>query len=298
MKIIEPSVELWMQEDPIVHVARCARICYKKESGDDKKRYDSLIKSNHWSMFRHESVYACINLDDTSINKESIKKELDLLKYCPYIDYIYAKGTYCEDVYISTNMNFIMDNENNEDIKELINTIKDWRVSPENFFHTREGRKLMRFTFKITTQISTSRELNRVSPNNIAEQSTRYVYEDGTICRPHWMTKEEAEYINTEPILNDNWIVNHAFAKRYIWTIDNSFHWYKELVDAGLSREDARGVLPLDTATRCVYTYSVDEWRAIIDLRYYGTTGKPHPNAKIIAGMIREELINLGYSFR
>lgn len=31
--------------------------------------------------------------------------------------------------------------------------------------------------FKVTTQISTSRELNRVSPNNIAEQSTRYVYE-------------------------------------------------------------------------------------------------------------------------
>lgn len=24
---------------------------------------------------------------------------------------------------------------------------------------------------------------------------------------------------------------------------------------------------------RCVYTYSIDEWRAIIDLRYYGTTG-------------------------
>lgn len=35
----------------------------------------------------------------------------------------------------------------------------------------------MRYTFRVTTQISTSRELNRVSPNNIAEQSTRYVYE-------------------------------------------------------------------------------------------------------------------------
>ena len=60
---------------------------------------------------------------------------------------------------------------------------------------------------------------------------------------------------------------------------------YKYLVEAGLHRQDARGVLPLDTATICIYTYSIKEWRHILDLRYYGTTGEPHPNAKIIAGI-------------
>ena len=65
-----------------------------------------------------------------------------------------------------------------------------------------------------------------------------------------------------------------------------------------MHRQDARGVLPLDTATGCVYTYSVNQWRHILDLRYYGTTGKPHPNAKIIAGMIRNNLMELGYDFR
>ena len=65
-----------------------------------------------------------------------------------------------------------------------------------------------------------------------------------------------------------------------------------------MDRQDARGVLPLDTATICAYTYSASEWRHIIDLRYYGITGKPHPNAEIIAGMIRKELIKLGYDFR
>lgn len=44
-------------------------------------------------------------------------------------------------------------------------------------------------------------------------------------------------------------------------------------------------------------TYSVSQWRDIIDLRYHGKTGAPHPNAKIIAGMIREELIKFGYDF-
>ena len=62
--------------------------------------------------------------------------------------------------------------------------------------------------------------------------------------------------------------------------------------------DDARGVLPLDTATKCVYTYSIDEWRNIINLRYYDTTGAAHPNAKIITDMIRNNLMELGYDFR
>lgn len=57
---------------------------------------------------------------------------------------------------------------------------------------------MMRYTFCVDTQISTSRELNRVSPNSIAEMSTRYVYEDGNICRPHWISKKEAELFNND----------------------------------------------------------------------------------------------------
>lgn len=151
--------------------------------------------------------------------------------------------------------------------------------------------------FCVVTQISTSRELNRVSPNNIAEKSTRYVYEDGTICKPHWMTDKEVDYLNNEPIFEE-WCNSHKKAFIFIDSCNDSFNKYKLLVDIGMPREDARGVLPIDTATKCAYTYSIDEWRAIIDLRYYGTTGKPHPNAKIAAGMIREQLIELGYDFR
>ena len=47
MKIIEPSVELWKQDDAIAHVARCARICYRKETGNDERLCNNLIKSKH-----------------------------------------------------------------------------------------------------------------------------------------------------------------------------------------------------------------------------------------------------------
>ena len=291
MRILEPKIELWQQgEDKVAHVARCARVCYGRESGNDEALYGGLERRNHLSMYRHETYYAAIN----TVDKRSLVFEaLTGYQHCSYINYV----TFKDKTYIVTNGNFIRDIAKSNPI--LFHLIYNNQITPKEAEQIEPiWEHFMRYTFCVVTQISTSRELNRVSPNNIAEQSTRYVYENGTICRPHWMTKEEAEYINTEPILNDDWIVNHAFAKRYIWTIDNSFHWYKELINDGLSREDARGVLPLDTATRCVYTYSADEWRAIINLRYYGTTGKPHPNAKIIAGMIREELMNLGYDFR
>lgn len=35
MKIIEPKVELWQQGDNAkAHVARCARVCYGRETGN------------------------------------------------------------------------------------------------------------------------------------------------------------------------------------------------------------------------------------------------------------------------
>ena len=65
---------------------------------------------------------------------------------------------------------------------------------------------------------------------------------------------------------------------------------YRYMIDDGMKPEDARGVLPLDTATKVIYTYSVQEWKHIIDLRYYDTTGRPHPNAKLVIGMVREQI--------
>lgn len=62
----------------------------------------------------------------------------------------------------------------------------------------------------------------------------------------------------------------------------------------GLHRQDARGVLPIDTATKCIYTYSINEWKHIIKLR---SDSAAHPNAQIISNMIKKELESLGYEF-
>lgn len=290
MKIIQPKVELWQQgEDKVAHVARCARICYKKETGNDSALYGSLERRNHLSMYRHETYYAAV----PTYKKDSIIWQcLAGYMHCPYIKWV----TYKNNTYIITNGNFLRDIAKDNPV--LFHMIYDNQITSEEAEQIEPiWEHFIRYTFCVVTQISTSRELNRVSPNNIAEQSTRYVYEDGTICKPHWMTDEEVNYLNNEPIFEE-WCNSHKKVSIFVDSCNYSFNKYKLLVDMGMHRQDARGVLPIDTATKCAYTYSIDEWRAIINLRYYGTTGTPHPNAKIVAGMIREQLMDLGYVFK
>lgn len=286
MEIVKPSCELWIQADPIAHVARCARICYASDkTTGNEAMYQRLIDSNHKSMLRHQSVYYIIPYKGWRL------ANIQRYEECPYLEFRYDS----DYIYVATNKQFVIEhNSFNESYHEF-------EVNGFEFENTPLGFSLMRYTFKVVTQISTSRELNRVSPNNIAEQSTRYVNlskKGGAICQPWWMTDETVEVFNTTTILPDGFYSANEETVNYCWHCDSCFQVYNKLISKGMKPQDARGVLPLDTATVCIYTYSIAEWRHIIDLRYYGTTGAAHPNAVIIAGMIRDELIKLGYEFR
>ena len=279
MNIIKPAVELWQENDDwIHHVAKCARICYASDGSKDEKLVDNLLKLGHLSMFRHRSIYYIIPKDD------KYTELVTRFEFCPYVEYLIGN----EAIYLATNGHFYIEHKDN-----ILKTLESFIVTAEEFSNWEVGWQLIRYTFKVTTQISTSRELNRVSPNNIAEQSTRYVYEDGTLCKPHWISDEEADMFNE----NNDVDLDEAM-NVYLRGCKKDFEDYKLLIDKyKLNRQDARGKLPIDTATVCAYTYSVSQWRDIIDLRYHGKTGAPHPNAKIVAGMIREELIKFGYDF-
>lgn len=287
MKIIEPKVKLWQQgDDSKAHVARCARVCYGRETGNDEATVKRLLDSKHWSMFRHITYYIIANDSDKDLENLIINHANTI-----GFNYHYEKHIY----YITVNGNWALDH------KVPFEYLSKYIVPIEDFRNTEIGFHMMRYTFCVDTQISTSRELNRVSPNNIAEKSTRYVYEDGTICRPHWMSDEIATHFNEEPLFAD-WIddnIEHQKAYHYISSCNDSFFNYKALIDEfGMHRQDARGVLPLDTATRCVYTYSTKEWFDIIKKRVYNTTGKAHPNATIICKLIEQELNGLGYEVK
>ena len=267
MKIIEPKIELWSEENisPESHIARCARVCYGKEYKEpnqevDKKMVEGLIKRGHKSMLRHASTY----ISDLQYASRYIQSHIS---HSPYWNYNILG-------YASTNLQEYMQLEiENESVIGVSNSkfLEECAKNSELF-------KLYRLTFCITTQISTSRELNRVSPNNIAERSTRYCSsKDGLeICKPWWYD-------------NDKHGLNQRDYNQYCRFAEEG---YNRLLESGMKPEDARGLLPLDTATKVIYTYNIKEWQHILDLRLYDKTGKAHPNVHVVMQMVKDQINN------
>ena len=286
MKFTEPQVEWWQQTSLAQHIARVGRICYKAKGKQpeegmteeevkafiqerDEERCKGLWKSGHRSMFRHGTAYFFMPTEKGFPNHIWA-----YLNASPYIDY----ATKNHKVWISTNMQFLLEHDNMMDALNPYNVSEDEFIEKAQKYECEDAFTLIRMTMVVTTQISTSRELNRTSPNSIAEQSTRYCNLEKKggvqIARPHWYDG------------GTRW-------QRMVYgLVCRVCEWgYNRLLKSGLKPQDARGVLPLDTYTVVAYTYTLAEWSHILDLRYHGTTGIPHPNAKIIGEKIRNIII-------
>lgn len=283
MKFITPNVEWWPQDTIAQHIARVGRICYKSEGKQppedlteeevkafvqkrDEERSKGFWDSGHRSMYRHGTCYFFVP------NEKMLHTVYawSLMVASPYIAYA-VQGA---KVWISANMQFLCEQA------QLMQMLESYGVSEEDYIKKalkckcKDALALLRMTFVVTTQISTSRELNRTSPNAIAEQSTRYCNLEKKggvqVCEPRWYAA------------GTRW---QRFLYRTACSIGS---WlYNRLLKSGLKPQDARGILPLDTYTVVAYTYSIKEWKNIIDLRWHETTGKAHPNAKYVVGDIR-----------
>lgn len=283
MKFTDPKVEWWQQETIAQHIARVGRICYKSDGKQpdpelseeereafiqkrDEERSKGFWESGHRSMYRHGTCYFFVP------NEKMLHTVYawSLMVASPYISYA-VQGA---KVWISANMQFLCEQA------QLMQMLSPYGVSEEEYIKKamkckcNEALWLLRMTFVVTTQISTSRELNRTSPNAIAEQSTRYCNLEKKggvqVCEPRWYAA------------GTRW---QRFLYRTACSIGS---WlYNRLLKSGLKPQDARGILPLDTYTVVAYTYSIKEWKNIIDLRWHETTGKAHPNAKYVVGDIR-----------
>ena len=275
MVLVNPSLEYLKQDDMIGnnHVAQCAAVCYKTEKFNTAKMIERLVRDGHISLFRHASHYYRIpKLSEIGIRLGMYLDDCKLFGNNPFIPYAQDKDNY----FIVLNGQYIIEHPKFE------SDIMEYQI-PENEF-SEYAPNLVRFTFVITCSIKVSRELNRVSPNNIAEQSTRYVnflnkYGDVTVCK------------SVDSHLSDD---NKKLIYDYL---KKETDIYRNLIENKIAPEDARRILPLDTATRCAYTYTLDEWKHILDLRYYEKTGKAAPDAKVIGELIHDKLIKLGYLY-
>lgn len=305
----------------VAHISKCARVCYGKENKPidikrDIKTFQSLVHNKHLSMLRHDSFYFVIDI--SKYNPENIMRVINVFfDNNPFVAYKFSNKY---NLLISTNGQFIY--EKGKEIDRLMNyygfpPLTIFRVKLEDFKEYADAEDLIRHTIIVNTNIGVTRELNRVSPNNIAESSTRYIIQGdknniGTICPskeirtsiypddPDWFEYEKGEIASQDcllciasnnckpfPVGDTNTYYDALIGYR------DAFIAYKKLIDKRVPLDIARNNLPLVTAAKAVYTYTLAEWKHIIDIRYHGTTGRPHPDTKEIAGMIRNLFIDM-----
>lgn len=265
MKIKEANSKIWFQGDEFTHIARCAKVCYASDVIINLKSFcNKLWKNKHRSMFRHSGVYykipAYIGLPEAACKDA----------YILLINYTY---------YVSTNRQAAREVWNRQYAKYEIPFSE--AANDKEFVNN----KMLRYTFCIETGIDITREFNRKSPNNIAEQSTRYVdfnKKIGIVFKKcHWMYEM------------------NLWKKFLTYSMCKISEWFYKISRSkyglNLKPQDARWILPLDTMSKVVYTYTIKDWEYIINMRLFDWTGKAHPDAKLVAEQIKHEIERLGY---
>lgn len=268
MIILEPSVSLYECGDDLeAHIARCASVCYDSSPKDNKRLCEHLWRSGHRSMFRHTTRYYLI-----PPKYAHVASRLSQFTHVVFerVDMRTIPGHVFGDpgviAYVASN------GQAYEEVdKEYLR--EEWRIPAE-----KAPESIRRYTIECVTSIDISRELNRVSPNAIAESSTRFIAY-GTKKRPDL------------PILKTVFAEEHPD-----WWEDSmrkfkvDEEYYFSLLKKGVPTDYARKHLPLGTATKVVYTYTRREWDEIFRKRVDGETGKPHPDAQDVMTKARDLL--------
>lgn len=145
---------------------------------------------------------------------------------------------------------------------------------------------------KFTTVRGVTHELVRHRPCSYAMESTRYCnYTKGkfgesiTVILPWYLRGEE-------PDETDEKSCGSLKYQTWLNGIKGSEEAYFSLISQGCKPQEARGTLPLDLKADIWVGAYEDQWQHMLDLRYHGTTGSPHPQIKELFGIVYEDLCN------
>ena len=276
MKLINSSYKILPQaprmEGVYKQIELAGRTCYKsvrKEGTTAKDFVDRMIKSQHYAMLEHGTVYlkipkgtyahdhyvvACLPDDDFFSNSYE-------LAYRPY-----TKVNIQEDyIYVTTNLRVLQEHNWLDDLKYLCEPTE---------YHEK------RVTVRFVTSNGIAREFTRHRVFSFAQESTRY-------CN----YTNQAKFGNELTYIHNSDEINIEQKDVY----ERIERCYKNLIANGMKPQIARDILPLALKTELVMTGFVSDWDYFFDLRARGTTGVPHPDAKALAEPLMHEFINRNY---
>lgn len=307
MKIIEPSANIMRHDvSPYEFVEKVGRTCYKSEDkitdGSAKKFVHNLIERGHWAMLEHETLYIETNYDFMSnllttfatvpdvfrflnitwsclgaIISGSFRAFYDLLKN--HLDRVLNPLR----VLLSNNYPEVFGEYPDVDkeslwmgcVKEIT---RDYFIQHYGYVKDTISHHLTH-TVRFVCDRGVSHELVRHRVASFAQESTRYCNyskdkfgNEITVIKPCFWGEYSAEF--------GGWKLSCIQSERV----------YFDLLRAGASPQEARSVLPNSLKTEIMVTATEEEWQHIINLRYIGTTGAPHPQMKQVMAMVVNDL--------
>ena len=240
MKAIEESVKILEQgpklEGLLKHIERVGRISYKSEDKITDTSYEKFVRNlglnGHWAVFELGTVYLTVPNKDLAVIGA-----LEATK--PFTKWT-DDGKFH---YFTTNYRVISQ-------LDLSDVETYWTEPGPNHFH--------RVTVDFICSRFTANQIIRHRTLSPIQESQRYVkYDEISYIIPQWACKS-----NTFPNLSNEDFWNNSTDPR-IELIKNSWkqseETYFKLIEQGVKRESARGVLPLDTKTElCICGYLSD----------------------------------------
>ena len=263
MKLINQSVKQLNQELTLEGAMKAAeyagRICYNSTDKITEDSYKGFIKGlvarGHMSPLAHGIIYF-------DFPKDFNNTYLTILKHNNFSYTISSKTR----VFVATNLRVLYENFNQKEINTMLPYI------------TNDDKGIKYSSFEVITSIGVSRELNRHAVSlAICEQSTRFCNfskdkfnREITFIKPEWYYKckdyVQKEFVSTLGLLETN---------------------YMNWLNLGLKPEQARAMLPLETATRVIYTGLNIDWLHVLLLRSSNMGAKNvHPECAEIANLI------------
>ena len=304
MIFVQPEVKLLKQEYTLEGAFKMAeyagRVCYqsmdKTGSKTPEEFVNMLLESGHGEPVEHATLYLKWDAKDDDYSH----KRYNFYKHNKYS----VLKTYEDDrnAYVTTNYRVLVENNRLNDVAFICEPIK--------------GKHEPRITVQFISQNVIAKEAHRHDSNSKSELSTRYCNfskdkfgHEINVNVPTFVDEKEIEQVKERKsfiqvvlqFLNelqtkkdggtdgltpvDYWYAANAFAE---------FCYMKE-IEGGWVAQQARTILPLDVNTMFVHTAFLSDWKHFLALRYFGTTGAPHPDMKILAEKLYNIFVQQGY---
>ena len=257
MKIVEPSVEVISEMNPLKRIELCGRVCYKSEDRitDTSAKFfvARMIRSGHTSVLEHAriKVYSKSQADEFRYLCDGVPKTRR--------EYVYGSGGFLSEDYLTVN------------VRDYINAVPNSTVDDIAAHELECGY----FTVRFVCDRAIANELVRHRVFSFSQESTRYVSYKGGVqfVRPvpfEWATNEESAHFSM-------WY-NAMFSAECA---------YRAMVSTGLTPQQARDVLPLSTKTELVMSGLPHQWSELLRLRLAPSA---HPQMVHLMKMLVEKI--------